>query len=75
MFDIGGFELLILIIVALVILKPEDLPKAMQTFGRIIRKINRIGRDFYNLVDDVAYEIEEKEQKAKKDGDISDTNE
>ena len=72
MFDIGGFELLILIIVALVILKPEDLPKAMQTFGRIIRKINRIGRDFYNLVDDVAYEIEEKE---KKDNDLSDTNE
>lgn len=63
MFEIGGLEILILMIMALVVLKPEDLPKAMRAFGKIIRRINRLARECYALFDDAAYEIEQEEKK------------
>ncbi|MGD9638777.1 MAG: twin-arginine translocase TatA/TatE family subunit [Alphaproteobacteria bacterium] len=60
MFDVSGSEFLIFIIVALVILKPDDLPKVMYAFGKMMRKINRLGRDFYDFFDELAYEEEKK---------------
>ena len=40
-FDIGFFELLLIVIIALVVLGPERLPKAMHTVGRWVGKAKR----------------------------------
>jgi sec-independent protein translocase protein TatB len=50
-FDIGFSEMLIIGIVALLVLGPERLPKAMRTLGAFIRKARR-------SFDDLRYEVE-----------------
>ena len=42
MFDIGVGELLVILIVAVVVIGPKDLPLAMRTAGRWIGKMRRI---------------------------------
>lgn len=51
MFDIGFSEMLVVGIVALLVLGPERLPKAMRTLGTFIRKARR-------SFDDLRYEVE-----------------
>lgn len=75
MFDIGSFEILILILISLVILKPEDIPKAMHLFGKFIRKINYIAREFYNFFDNAVFDLEEEEKKAKNKEKLTDNSE
>jgi len=50
-FDIGFSEMLVVGIVALLVLGPERLPKAMRTLGAFIRKARR-------SFDDLRYEVE-----------------
>ena len=38
MFDIGSSELLLLIVVAVVVIGPKDLPRALYKFGQIVGK-------------------------------------
>ena len=42
MFDIGGFELLLIAVVALIFIKPEDLPKFMEKLGQGIKYIKDV---------------------------------
>lgn len=51
MFDIGFSEMLIVGVVALLVLGPERLPKAMRTVGGFLRKARR-------SFDDLRYEVE-----------------
>lgn len=51
MFDIGFAEMLVIGVVALLVLGPERLPKAMRTVGAFIRKARR-------GFDDLRYEVE-----------------
>ncbi len=41
MFDVGGSELALAALVALLVIKPEDAPKMMRKFGRTWQKIRR----------------------------------
>jgi sec-independent protein translocase protein TatB len=50
-FDIGFSEMLVVGVVALLVLGPERLPKAMRTVGAFIRKARR-------SFDDLRYEVE-----------------
>jgi sec-independent protein translocase protein TatB len=50
-FDIGFSEMLVVGIVALLVLGPERLPKAMRTLGAFVRKARR-------SFDDLRYEVE-----------------
>ena len=45
MFDIGGSELLLIVIVAIVVIGPKDLPRAMRLAGQWIAKIRRVSGD------------------------------
>jgi sec-independent protein translocase protein TatB len=45
MLDIGWSELLVVGVVALVVLKPEDIPQAIRTVGASIGKVKRMARD------------------------------
>ena len=46
MFDIGASELLLIVVVAVVVIGPKDLPLAMRTAGRWIAKIRRVSNHF-----------------------------
>ena len=54
MFDIGWSELLLIGIVALIVVGPEDLPKLFHTLGRITSKARMMAREFSSAMEDAA---------------------
>ena len=46
MFNVGGPEILVILLVALVILGPDQLPKAMRTFGNVMAEIRKVSGGF-----------------------------
>lgn len=46
MFNVGGPELLVIILVALVVLGPQQLPKAMRTFGSVMAEVRKVSDGF-----------------------------
>ncbi|WP_114520568.1 Sec-independent protein translocase protein TatB [Altererythrobacter sp. ZODW24] len=67
MFDIGATELLLLVVVAVLVIGPKDLPLALRTAGKWMGKIRRISTQFRTGVDSMIREaeMEEMEQKWK----------
>ena len=58
MFDIGAAELLVIIIVAVVVIGPKDLPLAMRTAGRWIGKMRKLSGHFRSGIDAMVREAE-----------------
>ena len=58
MFDVGAGELLVIIIVAVVVIGPKDLPLAMRTAGRWIGKMRRMSAHFRSGIDTMVREAE-----------------
>lgn len=58
MLDIGWSELLIIAVIALFVIGPKDLPKALRTLGTWVRKARLLAREFQNSVDDMIREAE-----------------
>jgi len=58
MFDIGGWEFLVIIVVAIVVIGPKDLPATIRTVGGWVRKARELARDFQSGLDDLARETE-----------------
>ena len=54
MFDVGWSELLLIGIVALIVIGPEDLPRMFRTLGRITAKARGMAREFSMAMDDAA---------------------
>ncbi len=46
MFNVGGPEIVVVILVALLVLGPEQLPKAMRTFGNAMAEIRKVSGGF-----------------------------
>lgn len=46
MFNVGGPEILVVLLVALVVLGPDQLPKAMRTFGNAMAQIRKLSNGF-----------------------------
>ncbi len=46
MFGIGGSELLVILVVALVVLGPKSLPKIARTLGKAMGEFRRVSTDF-----------------------------
>lgn len=68
MIDIGWMEMLVVAMVALVVIGPKDLPRALRTAGQWVGKVRGIAREFQNSVDDMIHESElEEYQKEFKD--------
>ena len=74
MFDIGWTEMLVVAVVALLVIGPKDLPRALRTVGHWVGKVKGIAREFQDSVDDMVREseLEEFRQGAKKlaEGDL-----
>lgn len=58
MFDVGASELLMIVIVAVVVIGPKDLPVAMRTAGRWIGKMRRVSGHFRSGIDAMVREAE-----------------
>ena len=58
MFDIGWPELVVILIVAIIVIGPRDLPKAFHTVGKWVRAARRVTADFQRHVDDMVRETE-----------------
>lgn len=52
MFNVGGPEIVLVILVALVVLGPEQLPKAMRTFGSVMGEVRKLSSGFQNEMRD-----------------------
>jgi sec-independent protein translocase protein TatB len=65
MFDVGAGELLVILIVAVVVIGPKDLPIAMRTAGRWIGKMRRISAHFRSGIDAMVREAELEEMEKK----------
>ena len=46
MFNVGGPEIVVIFLVALIVLGPEQLPKAMRTLGNVMAEIRKVSSGF-----------------------------
>lgn len=67
MFDIGWTEMVAIAIVAILVIGPRELPKALRTAGKFIAKARSMARDFQSGFDDLVREAELEEVKSKID--------
>ncbi|MEN3950440.1 Sec-independent protein translocase protein TatB [Iodidimonas sp. SYSU 1G8] len=58
MFDVGLPELLVIVLVALVVVGPKDLPKVVRGIARAIAKMRRMADEFMGTVNDYVRESE-----------------
>lgn len=72
MLDIGWSELVLIVIVAILVIGPKDLPVAARTVGRWVRAVRRMAKDFQYQLDEVIHADEIKEIKEKLRRDLGD---
>lgn len=65
MFDIGSSELLLIVIVAVVVIGPKDLPRALYKVGQIVGKARGMARHFRSGIDAMVREVELEELEKK----------
>lgn len=58
MFDIAWSELLLIVVLMLVIMGPKDLPKMMNSIGKILAKARGFAREFTGSFNQMAKEAE-----------------
>ena len=58
MFDIGWAELMVIAVVAIVVIGPKDLPRALRTVGQWTGKMKRMARDFQSQFTEAIREAE-----------------
>ena len=58
MFDIGWTEMFMVIVVAVIVIGPKDLPRTLRTVGQWVGKVRSMGRDFQRGLDDMIRETE-----------------
>ena len=62
-FDIGWPELMLVGIVALVVIGPKDLPRALRVAGMFVRKARTLSREFQSSIDQMIREAELEEMR------------
>lgn len=65
MFDVGASELLMIVIVAVVVIGPKDMPMALRTAGRWIGKMRKMSNHFRSGIDAMVREAELEEMERK----------
>jgi len=58
MFDIGWTEITVILVVAIIVIGPKDLPKVLRTVGQWVAKAKAMTRDFRSHVDEMIRETE-----------------
>ena len=65
MFDIGASELLLVVVVAIVVIGPKDLPLALRAAGRWVAKIRSVSGHFRSGIETMIREAELEEMEKK----------
>ncbi|MGF7153756.1 Sec-independent protein translocase protein TatB [Novosphingobium gossypii] len=65
MFDVGASELFLIVIVAVVVIGPKDMPMALRTAGRWIGKMRKMSNHFRSGIDAMVREAELEEMERK----------
>jgi sec-independent protein translocase protein TatB len=58
MFDIGWSEMALILLVALIVIGPKDLPRVARTMGQWVGKGRAMAREFQRALEDMAREAE-----------------
>jgi sec-independent protein translocase protein TatB len=58
MFDIGWSEMAVILLVALIVIGPKDLPRVARNMGRWVAKGRAMAREFQTALEDMAREAE-----------------
>jgi sec-independent protein translocase protein TatB len=58
MFDIGWSEMAVVALIALVVIGPKELPKAMRSLAKWTRKARSLAREFQSGIDDMVREAD-----------------
>lgn len=58
MFDIGWSEMMMIGVMAVIVIGPKDLPKALKTVGKWVRRARELAREFQSGVDDMVREAD-----------------
>ena len=58
MLDIGSWEFLIVIVIALIVVGPKDLPGLVRTVSQWVRRARELAREFQGGLEDMAREAE-----------------
>ena len=58
MLDMSWGEILVIGAVALIVIGPKDLPKALRTVGQWVARARRVAREFKDSVDDMVRDSE-----------------
>lgn len=64
MFDLGWSEMAVILVVALLVIGPKDLPRVAREIGRWSAKARSMAREFQRSLDDMAREAELQDIKA-----------
>jgi sec-independent protein translocase protein TatB len=64
-FDIGASELLLVVVIAIIVIGPKDLPLALRTAGRWLGKVRRVSGHFRSGLETMIREAELEEVKGK----------
>ena len=66
MFGIGTTELMVILVVALIVVGPKQLPKIARTLGKALGEFKRVSTDLHRTIN-LEAEREEREQRAQKE--------
>jgi sec-independent protein translocase protein TatB len=58
MFDIGGWEFLVIVVVAIVVIGPKDLPGVIRSVSQWSAKARELAREFRAGLDELSREVE-----------------
>lgn len=58
MLGVSWTEFLVVLIVAVVVIGPKDLPQAMYGLGKLVRKFTLLSRNFQKVMDDLMREAD-----------------
>lgn len=58
MFDIGGWEFLVIVVVAIVVIGPKDLPGVIRGVSQWVAKARELAREFRAGLDELSREVE-----------------
>jgi len=58
MFDIGMVEMFLLVVVAIIVVGPKDLPKLLRSLGQMMSRIRALSSEFQSSIRQMADEVE-----------------
>ncbi len=58
MFDIGMIEMFVIVVLAIIVVGPRDLPKLLRSLGRFVSRIRAMGQEFKASIQQMADEVE-----------------